>query len=59
MNLFGLKKLICFTIVENEANIEPIKEMISKLGAFQQKSAELIFINDAVIKETISENKFN
>ena len=59
LDLFKIKKLICFTIVENEANIEPMKEMLGKLGAFQQKSAELIFKNDALIKETISENKFN
>ena len=45
--------------MENEANIEPMKEMVEKLGAFQQKSAELIFKNDSVIKEAISENKFN
>jgi hypothetical protein len=57
--VFKIKKLICFTILENEANIEPIKEMITKLWAFQQKNGDLIFKNDAVIKETISENKPN
>lgn len=49
--------MICFSIVENEANLEPIREIITKIGSMQQKSPDLIFKSDSVIKETISESQ--
>jgi len=55
--LFNIKSFICFSIKENEANLDLIREVSEKIGTLAQQQIDLFFNNNNLIKETISENK--
>lgn len=59
VDLFDVKSFICFSIKENEANLDLVKEISNKIGSLSQQQIDLYFNNNNVVKESISENKYN
>ncbi len=57
LEIFNIKSLICFSIKQNEANFDLIKEVCEKIGTLGQQQIDLYFNNNNLIKESISENK--
>ena len=51
INIFKIKKLICFSLVENEANSQVLSEIMKKFTNFESEKASLVYDEKNIIKE--------
>jgi hypothetical protein len=51
VKIFKVKKLLAFTIVQNEANSQLFKEIIEKFVSFEQNKCSLLYDSTSVVKE--------
>ncbi len=51
VKIFKVKKLLAFTLVQNEANNHVFKEIIEKFVNFEQNKCNIVYDSTSVVKE--------
>ncbi len=53
--MFKIKRLLCFSLIKNEANTQVLHEIVERFTNFEQNKEELLFDSNELVKEITTE----